>query len=137
MNNNTKLFLGNDLRFVETRLRTIKDILESTDGDMNFLLYSVKNNLEPLIKAKILQNINDMLHEIRQIEEEFGLEHEEESLKRKIDTNLDEIWTTLLDTRPEKMRGRGKMASHDEESVSSYVLKLLRMIEHLLFNKPI
>jgi hypothetical protein len=104
---------------------------------MNFLLYSVKNNLEPLIKAKILQNINDMLHEIRQIEEEFGLEHEEESLKRKIDTNLDEIWTTLLDTRPEKMRGRGKMASHDEESVSSYVLKLLRMIEHLLFNKPI
>jgi hypothetical protein len=60
-----------------------------------------------------------------------------ESLKRKIDVNLDEIWTTLLDTRPEKMRGRGKMSQPDEDSVRSYVLKLLSMVENLLFNKPI
>jgi hypothetical protein len=137
LDKNTKLFLGDDLRFVETRLRSIKDILKSTDTDMNFLLYSVKNNLDPLNKAKIHQNINDMLREIRQIKEKFGLEHKEENLKRKIDTNLDEIWTTLLDTRPEKMRGRGIMSKPDEESVSSHVSKLLRMTEHLIFNKPI
>lgn len=122
---------------METRLRSINDILKSTDTDMNFLLYSVKNNLDSLNKAKIHQNINDMLREIGQIKEEFGLEHKEESLKRKIDTNLDEIWTTLLDTRPEKMRGRGIMSKPDEESVSSHVSKLLRMTEHLIFNKPI
>ena len=78
-----------------------------------------------------------MLNEIRQVKEEFGLKQEVESLKRKIDINLDEIWTTLLDTMPEKMRGRGKMPHDDEDSVRLYVLKLLSMVEHLLFNKPI
>ncbi|MGC1929808.1 MAG: hypothetical protein WA667_12590 [Candidatus Nitrosopolaris sp.] len=78
-----------------------------------------------------------MLNEIRQVREEFGLEQGVESLKTKIDVNLDEIWTTLLDTRPEKMRGRDKMSQPDEDSVRTSVLKLLRMVEHLLFSKPI
>jgi len=78
-----------------------------------------------------------MLIEIRQVKEEFGLELGVESLKRTIDVNLDEIWTTLLDTRPEKMRGRDKMPKDYEDSVRSYVLKLLSMVEYLLFNKPI
>jgi hypothetical protein len=78
-----------------------------------------------------------MFNEIRQVKEEFGLEQRIESLKRKIDINVDEIWTTLLDTRPEKMCGRGKMSQFDEDSLGSYVMKLLDMVEHLLFNKPI
>lgn len=136
MDPGTKLFLGNDLRFVETRLRTIIDILESDSNVSTFLLYSINHNIDSETKDKILQTIEAMLIEIRQVKEEFGLEKGVEILKRKIDINLDEIWTTLLDTRPEKMRGRGKMPQDDEDSVRSYVLKLLSMVEHLLFNKP-
>jgi DNA-directed RNA polymerase specialized sigma subunit len=132
----TKLFLGNDLRFVETRLRTIIDILESNSSNPT-LLYSIRNNIDSETRDKILQTVEAMLNEIRQIKEEFGLEPTVESLKRKIDIDLDEIWTTLLDTRPEKMHGRSKMSRPDEDSVRSYVLKLLKMVEHLLFNKPI
>jgi len=133
----TKLFLGNDLRFVETRLRTIIDIVQSNNNNPTFLLYSIRNNIDSKTRDKIIQTIELMLSEIREIREEFGLEQGVESLKRKIDVNLDEIWTTLLDTRPEKMRGRDKMSQPDEDSVRSYVLKLLNMVEHLLFNKPI
>ena len=136
MDPGTKLFLGNDLRFVETRLRTIIDILESNSNVSTFLLYSINYNIDSETKDKILQTIEAMLIEIRQVKEEFGLEQGVEILKRKIDINLDEIWTTLLDTRPEKMRGRDKMPQDDEDSVRSYVLKLLSMVEHLLFNKP-
>jgi hypothetical protein len=78
-----------------------------------------------------------MLNEIQDLKQEFDLEEEAESLKRKIDVNLEEIWTTLLDTRPEKMRGMDKMSKSDEDYVRSYILKLLKMVEHLLFKKPI
>jgi hypothetical protein len=84
---------------------------------------------------KILHTIEIMLDEIRQIKDMFGLEEEMESLKRKITVNLDEIWTTLEDTRPEKMAGYGKMSQYDEDSVRSHILKLLNMVESLLFNK--
>jgi hypothetical protein len=77
-----------------------------------------------------------MLNEIQQLKDEFELEKDVEALKMRIDVFLDEIWTTIADTRPEKMLGYGKMSQQDEDSVSSYTLKLLSMAEYLLFNKP-
>ncbi len=110
------------MRFVETRLRTIMDILKSNNNAATFLLYSKKNNMDSETRDKILQTIETMLNEIRHVRDEFGLEQEVESLKRKIDVNLDEIWTTLLDTRPEKMRGRGMMLhTNDKVYNSSHV----------------
>jgi hypothetical protein len=131
------VFLGNDLRFVEIRLRAIIDILDSNTDNPAFLLYSIKYDVDPDTRKKILHSIEVMLNEIRELTQEFDLEGRTESLKRKIDVNLEEIWTTLLDTRPEKMRGMDKMSVSDEDSVRSYILKLLKMVDLLLFKKPI
>jgi hypothetical protein len=131
------VFLGNDLRFVEIRLRAIIDILDSNTSSPSFLLYSIKYDVDPDTRKKILHSIDVMLKEIGELTQEFDLEGRPESLKRKIDVNLEQIWTTLLDTRPEKMRGMDKMSVSDEDSVRSYILKLLKMVEHLLFKKPI
>ncbi|MGC1929784.1 MAG: hypothetical protein WA667_12470 [Candidatus Nitrosopolaris sp.] len=100
------------------------------------LLYSIKYNIDPETGNKILQAIRVMLNEIRELKQEFELEDQVESLKRKIDVNLEEIWTTLLDTRPEEMLRMDKMSQSDEDSVRSYILKLLKMVERLLFKKP-
>ncbi|MGB6530686.1 MAG: hypothetical protein WBF33_21475 [Candidatus Nitrosopolaris sp.] len=43
-----------------------------------------------------------MLDEIQQLKDEFELKKNVEGLKRRIDIFLDEIWTTIADTRPEK-----------------------------------
>jgi hypothetical protein len=110
-------------------------ILESNSNNCTFLLYSIKYNIDLESKTKILQTIDTMLHEIRQIKEKFGLEEEVQSLQRKITVNLEEIWTTLEDTRPEKMIGYGKMSQSDEDSIRWYISKLLNMVEYLLFGK--
>jgi len=133
----TKLFLGNDLRFLEMRLRAIVDALNLNTSSRTFLLYSINYNIDQETRNKILQSIGVMLNEIQDLKQEFDLEEEAKNLKRKIDVNLEEIWTNLLDTRPEKMRGMDKMSKSDEDSVRSYILKLLKMVEHLLFKKPI
>jgi hypothetical protein len=130
------LFLANDLRFIERRLRRIIDTLELNTNDESFLLYSIKYDIGLETKNRVLDTTKAMLNEIQQLKDEFELEEDVEGLKRRIDVLLDEIWTTIADTRPEKMLGYGKMSQRDEESVSSYALKLLSMAEHLLFNKP-
>ncbi len=136
MGNGIKLFLANDLRFIERRLRKIIDALELETDEQSFLLYSIKSELGSETKSRVLDNTKAMLNEIQQLKDEFELEEDLERLKRRIDVLLDEIWTTIADTRPEKMRGYGKMSQQDEDSVRSYTLKLLGMAEYLLFNKP-
>jgi hypothetical protein len=131
-----KLFLANDMRFIERRLRRIIDALELNTNDQSFLLYLIKSDIGVETKQRVLDTTKAMLNEIQQIKDEFGLQKDVEGLNRRVDVLLDEIWTTIADTRPEKMRGHGKMSKLDEESIRSYILKLLTMAEYLLFNKP-
>jgi hypothetical protein len=136
LGNGVRLFLANDLRFIERRLRRIIDTLELNTIDQFFLLYSIKSDIDLETKNRVLDTTKAMLNEIQQLKDEFELEEDVEGLKRRIDVLLDEIWTTIADTRPEKMLGYGNMSKRDEDSVSSYTLKLLSMAEYLLFNKP-
>jgi hypothetical protein len=131
-----KLFLANDLRFIERRLRRIIDALELNTNDQSFLLYSIKSDIGVETKNRVLDTTKAMLNEIQQLKDEFKLEKDVEGLKRRVDVLLDEIWTTIADTRPEKMLGHGNMSKPDEESTRSYISKLLNMAEYLLFNKP-
>jgi hypothetical protein len=136
LDDGTKLFLANDLRFIERRLRRIIDTLELNTHDHSFLLFSIKSDISLETKNRVLDTTKAMLNEIQQLKEEFELKKDVENLKRRIDVFLDEIWTTIADTRPEKMLGHGKMSQRDEGSTRSYILKLLSMAEYLLFNKP-
>jgi hypothetical protein len=131
-----KLFLANDLRFVERKLRRITEALELNTRDQSFILFSIESDIGLETKNRVLDTTRAMLNEIQEIKKEFELEKDVEYLKRRIDHFLDEIWTTIADTRPEKMLGHGKMSQRDEDSTRSYILKLLSMAEYLLFNKP-
>jgi hypothetical protein len=137
LDDGTKLFLANDLRFIERRLRRIIEALELNTHDQSFLLFSIKSDIGLETKNRVLDTTKALLNEIQQLKEEFELKKDVEYLKRTIDVFLDEIWTTIADTRPEKMLGYGKMSKPDEDYTRSYILKLLSMAEYLLFNRPI
>jgi hypothetical protein len=132
LDDGAKLFLANDLRFIERRLRRIIDTLELNTHDRSFLLFSIKSDIGLKTKNRVLETTKAMLNEIQQVKDEFELKKDVEGLKRRIDVFLDEIWTTIADTRPEKMLGYGKMSRPEEDSMNSYTLKLLSMAEYLL-----
>jgi hypothetical protein len=46
--------------------------------------------------------------------------------------HLNEIWTTLEDSRPENMRGYSRISELDNELLSPHILKLLTMLEDIL-----
>jgi hypothetical protein len=115
-------------------LRRIIEALELNTHDHSFLLFSIKSDIGLETKNRVLDTTKAMLNEIQQLKDEFELKKDVEYLKRRIDVFLDGIWTTIADTRPEKMLGHGKMSQRDE--ARSYILKLLSMAEYLLFNRP-
>lgn len=84
MDYGTKLFLGNDLRFLEMRLRAIVDALNLNTSSRTFLLYSINYNIDQETRNKILQSIGVMLNEIQDLKQEFDLEEEAASLKEKL-----------------------------------------------------
>jgi hypothetical protein len=131
MNDNHLRILHIRLLLVERCLRDIIDKLEYDTKNSIFILYSFKNTLDYDRRTRLLGIINSMLDEINQMKKNFALESEELSVIRGIIGNLDEVWTTLEDTMPEKLsKGYGIMSKVDEELLRHGILKLLPMVNH-------
>ncbi len=131
MNDNYSRILRVRLLLVEKCLRDIIDKLEYDTKNSNFILYSFKNTIDYDRRTRLLGIINSMLDAINQMKKNFALESEELSVIRSIMGNLDEIWTTLEDTRPEKLsEGYGIMSKVDEDLLRHEIVKLLPMVNH-------
>ena len=116
---------------IERHLRDTIHKLESNKLS-TFILYSIKDNIDHESKKKLLGTINSMLDEISQMKDKFALESEEKSVRQAIMGHIAEIWTTLEDTRPERMaRGYGSMSKTDEELLRSHIHKLLSMVDDI------
>ncbi len=131
MDYNHKRILRIRLLLIESDLRDIISKLAFYTNTSNFILYSVKNTIDSERKQRILTVIDSMLNEISQIKEEFSLESEEQSIRQKILGQLNEIWTTLLDTRPESLVGYGTMSDSDEQLLNQVTTKLLCMTDEI------
>lgn len=131
MDYNHKRILRIRLLLIESDLRDIISKLAFYTNTSNFILYSVKNTIDSERKQRILTVIDSMLNEISQIKEEFSLESEEQSVRQKILGQLNEIWTTLLDTRPESLVGYGTMSDSDEQLLNQLTTKLLCMTDEI------
>lgn len=94
-----------DSSVVENHLRDIISELKSDSSNSTFILYSIRNTISPEVRTRILDTINSMLDEIRLMKDKFALESEEKTVRQSILGHLSGIWTTLEDTRPEKMSG--------------------------------
>jgi hypothetical protein len=131
MNDNYLRILRVRLLLIEKCLRDIIDKLEYDSRNSIFIMYSFKNTIYYDRRTRLLRIINSMLDEINQMKKNFALESEELSVIRSIMGNLDDIWTTLEDTRPEKLsEGYGIMSKVDEDILRHGILKLLPMVNH-------
>ncbi len=88
---------------IERCLHNILHKLEYETNDSVYILHSFKNNIDKDRRTVIREIINAMFNEIDKMKRKFKLESKEISVVKSITGDLDEIWTTLEDTRPEKM----------------------------------
>ncbi|MEM2602200.1 MAG: hypothetical protein QXW19_04510 [Candidatus Bathyarchaeia archaeon] len=125
MNENHRRALKSGLIAVERCLHQMEDALRLHRS--NLVLYSIRSDISPRTRTRILDTIEPMLDEIRRIKEEFELEADEESLKSRVHAALAEIWVNLEELRPEGMGAYGRMAEEEERVSKYHILKLLRI----------
>jgi hypothetical protein len=129
----------NHTRILQVRLllidRCLHNIIRKLDCDTNNsidILYSFKNTIDHEHRTRILDVINIMFNEIDQMKKKFALESKEILVIKSITGDLDEIWTTLENTRPEKMViGYGNMSNVDEELLRPFILTLLHLVNNI------
>jgi len=73
-----------------------------------------------------------MLEEIQKMKEEYTLESEEElTVKRKVLTNLNEVWAPLKDLATGRMRGYDRLSDRDKQVLNPHFIKLYAMMEDI------
>jgi hypothetical protein len=92
--------------------------LNRTYSDSEFILYSIVDDVDPEKRSKILNRINLMFDEIKQMKEKFALEFETKSQRRSVIGHLNEIWILLEELMPKRMKNYGDLSLSDEVLLS-------------------
>ena len=125
MNANHKRMLMRGLLVAETHLQAILTELKSETG--NFILYSKVDDIDTETKMRIRSHANMMFKEIKYIKEIYELKtNEKRSLRRTILGHLLEIWDTIEELGPKRMRSYGSMPHVDEDVLTAIIEKLLQ-----------
>jgi hypothetical protein len=84
------------------------------------------------MKARISNISNSILEEIERIQKEFGLESEYDlSIKRRILSNLNEIWSPLKDLTSGRIHGYENLSNRDKQLLDLHTSKLFAKIENI------
>lgn len=121
------------LRLIEKCLFEIKNILEATANDRDFILYSVKNNVHSDLRMKILRVSSLMIEQIQKMKQEFNLQPEEEeaSVKEIVISNLNDAWSSLKDLKEGKIHGHDRLSDRDKQQLHAHITELYSMIESI------
>lgn len=132
MNDNYTRILQVRLLLIERCLHNILQKMDYETQDSVYILYSFKNTIDPNLKVRICEIINSMFYEINQLKNKLDLESKEISVVKSMSGDLDEIWTTLENTMPEKMiTGYGNMTDDDKELLKPSILILLDLVKEI------
>jgi hypothetical protein len=120
-------------RLVEKYLRDIimNNTLMNNTSDSHFILYSINNDIDSELTNRLLRISNIMLEEIENIQKEFELESEDLSVKRRILSNLNEIWGLSKDLTMGRLHGYENLSKYDKQYLDLHTLRLYSMIENL------
>ena len=119
------------LLVAETHLQAILTELKSETG--NFILYSKVDDIDTEAKMRIRTHANNMFKQIKYIKETYELKtNEKRSLRRTVLGHLLEIWDTIEELGPKRMRSYGSMSQADEDALTAIIEKLLLQHEKLL-----
>ncbi len=132
MKDNYTRILQVRLLLVERSLHNILRKLKYETDDSVYILHSFKNNIDVDSRIKIHEIINLMFYEMNQLKNKLELESKEISIVKSMTGDLDEIWTTLENTMPEKMiTGYGNMSEEDKELLRPFIITLLDLVKKI------
>jgi hypothetical protein len=127
---------ANHGRVITSRLAGLEKALDEIEGLLvtgsgNEVFNRRVDNITTVEKDTLRELISEARRELRSVAEEFSLESETENVRGRIASLLAFGWSDLEDTRPEKLRGYGKMPPEAAAFLSPRVQRLIDLVQSM------
>jgi hypothetical protein len=115
---------------IEEQIRDILLELKS-EGQQDWLLRDRQRDVKEIQIVRLRAESERILEEIRQLQNHFSLERHPESVRWLLITSLSEVWSTLNDLMPEKLKGYGSMTSEESNLLENHVAKMIAVTDDM------
>lgn len=121
--------IGSGMLIVDTAAVRMLNLLEnrSSPAAMNVIEGAISEEEREYIQTKLKQ----LQAFIARLVQKYHLRPSKKNLRRILASDASQIWVTLEDCRPERIRGYGAMAASTAESVEADLQEMLRIANSL------
>ena len=129
MDENVHRAIQSGLSIIEKCLRDILQETRTESESKTWLLRVRHSDINDDVATRLSTEIEGMLREIQELQKTFNIGKNPESIRWRIITSLNQVWTILSDLTPSRLSGFGHMESEESELLSTHVNKMHEIAE--------
>jgi hypothetical protein len=121
--------IGSGMLIVDSAAVRMLDLLE--DRNAPAAMKVVEGSVTEEEKKQIEGNLLHLQRLIASLVEKYDLEFSKKNLRRILASDVSQIWISLEDSRPARIRGYGKMSGSMAAALETDLQEMLRIAHHL------
>ena len=119
------------LFIIEKCLRDILQETRSRSESKTWLLRVRHSDINEDVATRLITEVEGMLKEIQELQKIFNIGKNPESIRWRIITNLNQIWTILSDLTPDRLLGYGQMEAEESKLLTTHVSRMHELAENM------
>ena len=126
------------LRAVQSGLfvieKCLRDILQETrtrSESKNWLLRVRHSDINDDAANRLIVDAEEMLREIQELQKVFNIGKDPESIRWRIITSLNQIWSILSDLTPDRLLGYGQLKAEESKLLTTHVDRMQTLAENM------
>jgi len=119
------------LFIIEKCLRDILHETKTRSESKAWLLRVRHSDINDDVAVQLISEADGMLKEIQELQKAFNIGKNPESIRWRIITSLNQVWTILSDLTPDRLSGFGRMEAGESELLSAHVNKMHAIAEKM------
>lgn len=129
LNENHKRRLAVAMAMVDAAAARILDLLDETGSPKAMTL--MKQSVSTEERARLREAMNRLQPLALSFAHRHGLERRSKDLRQTVAAELSQIWTTLENCRPRRMKGMGEMGAAAGEPIERDLERMLQVLEEI------
>ena len=114
--------------------KCLRDILQETrtrSESKTWLLRVRHSDINDDVATRLITEVETMLREIQELQKTFNIGKNPESIRWRIITSLNQIWTILSDLTPDRLLGFGQMEAEESKLLTTHVSRMHAIAENM------
>ena len=129
LNENHKRRLAVAMAMVDAAAARILDLLDEKTSARAMTV--LKQSLSPEERARLREAMHRLQPLTVSFAHKYGLERRSKDLRQMLGAELSQIWTTLENCRPRRMKGMGEIASTAADPIERDLERMLQLLEEI------